>query len=301
MLTRRHLLATGLAGAAAAFFGALPAGFGAEPAVPDAGAQPRLRFSSWLNMVRGDLPEQIRWVESQGFEGFELRGNIAKMHPLWKEALRTTHLKPTALDWSSLGLIVAGSAAERAASVDSLKAAIDTAGDLRTPNIIIVPPRLNAKLVLPDREGSLAIIRDVLGGLADRAAQAGTCMLIEPVGPKEVQCLNNVAESVAMCTSIGKPGVGIVFDFCKMIAVEPDLTAAVVAGAPFIRQIHLSSRRRTMPGQEAEDAVKFTEGFRGLKQIGYQGFCSYECGKMETYQDQVPGSMEFLRTCWAKA
>lgn len=297
LMNRRSFLACGLTGAAALLFagGRLPA---AEPTVVGSS---RLRFSSWLNMVRGDLPEQLAWVEKMGFEAIELRGNFLKMRGAWKEALKNTPLVPSALDWSSLGLIVAGSDAERTASVDSLKAAIDTAADLRVPNIIIVPPRLGTKLVLPDRERSVAIIREVLGGLADQAAQAGTCLTIEPVVPKEVNCINNVAEAVALCTSIGKPGVGIVFDFCKMIQVEEDLTAAMVTGAPFIRQIHLSSRKRTLPGQEAEDATKFFDGFRGMKKIGYGGFCSFECGKMETYQDQVGASMKFLRAQWDAA
>ena len=293
-MNRRSFLACSLTGVAALLLngGILPAAD--SPVV----RTPRLRFSSWLNMVKGNLPEQLAWVEKMGFESIELRGNFMKMRGEWKEALKKSHLVPSALDWSSLGLIVAGSEAERSASLDSLKAAIDTAADLKAPNIIIVPPRLNSNLVLPDREKSVAIIREVLGGLADRAAQAGTCLMIEPVTPKGVNCINSTAEGAALCASIDKPGVGIVFDFCQMIQVENDLTAAMVAGGNYIRQIHLSSRKRTLPGQETEDAEKYRDGFRGLKQIGYAGFCSFECGKMETYQDQVGASMDFLRAQW---
>jgi sugar phosphate isomerase/epimerase len=300
-LTRRHLLAASLVGAASALLGGLPRGFGAEPTPPATGPGARLRFSSWLNMVRGNLSEQLRWVEAQGFEAIELRGNFAQMHPAWKEALRSTPLVPSALDWSSMGTLVAGSAIEQQKALSSLQQAIDIAADLRVPNIIIVPPRLGQGLNLPEPARAVERMAEILGGLADRAAQAGTCLLIEPVSRKGVHCIHTIADGVDLCRRVNKPGVGVVGDFCHMIQMETDLTEGLAGGGAHLRQIHLSSRRRTLPGQEAEDREKFTAGFRGLKRLGYHGFCSFECGKLETYQDQVPGSLAFLRSCWAEA
>ena len=296
-MNRRSFLAWSLTAAAALMTSHRPLS-AAEPSIAKS---PRLRFASRLYFVRGDLSQQLAWIEKQGFESIELNGNPVQMHAAWKQAFAHSSLIPSALNWNSLETIVAGTAQQRSASIDSLKAAIDTCGDLKIPNIVIVPPRLRPEFTLPEPTQSFSIIRDVLGSLADRASQAGTCLMIEPVTPKDAQCINTVADAVNLCTSINKPGVAFVFDFCKMIQTEPDLAGAIERGAPFLRQVHLSSSKRTFPGQEKEDVVKFRDGFRGLKKIGYNGFCCFECGNKENYQDKVGASMEFLRTQWDAA
>ena len=41
--------------------------------------------------------------------------------------------------------------------------------------------------------------------------------------------------------------------------------------------------------------------FRGLKLIGYQDYCSFECGCRGNREEEIPKSMAFLRECWVKA
>ena len=58
------------------------------------------------------------------------------------------------------------------------------------------------------------------------------------------------------------------------------------------------SRTRVLPGQ---DERPFVDGFRGLKWIGYQDYCSFECGVRGNPQEEFPKSMAFLRDQWTKA
>ena len=60
----------------------------------------------------------------------------------------------------------------------------------------------------------------------------------------------------------------------------------------------LASRIRVLPGQ---DERSFVDGFRGLKLIGYQDYCSYECGVKGDANVEIPKSMQFLRDQWAQA
>ncbi len=295
LMNRRSFLSYGVAGAAALLLRGTPL---AAADLPQ--ATPRLRLSSWLKHVKGDLPEQLAWVEKMGFESIELRGQWETMAPVWKAALKNSKLVPSAMDWSSMGHIVAGSAADREKSLDSLKRAIDVAGDLNTPNVIIVPPRLNKGLDLPSAEKSVAIMRDTFASLAPRAAAAGTCLAIEPVNRVLVNCINTMGEAAALCREIGQPGVGIVFDFQQIMREEPDLDRAMQNGGAFVRQIHLSSRRGHLPGYAAEDREKYLQGFRGLKRIGYGGICSFECGSPNSYMEKVGESMTFLRNIWGE-
>ena len=55
---------------------------------------------------------------------------------------------------------------------------------------------------------------------------------------------------------------------------------------------------RVLPGQ---DDRQFVDGFRGLKWIGYQDYCSFECGVNGDPEEEIPKSMAFLRDQWAKA
>jgi sugar phosphate isomerase/epimerase len=294
--TRRGFLGLGLAGAATLMGGNPPPLTAGEPPATTA----TLRLSTWLNTIRGDLSQQLDYAEKMGFEAIELRGDIFKNIAAWKEALTTSRLKVSALDWSSLGPIVGGVPAAREQSLDHLKRSIDAAAELKAPNLIVVPPRLSHP-GLPDAATSRRIIIDTLGPLAETAAKAGTCIMLEPVNRKSVNCLHFVADVASVCREINSPGIGLVADFCQMIIEETNLTGAILSGGKWIRQIHLSGRNRSLPGHQAEDEQFYREGFRGLKLINYPGYCSFECGKIETYQEQIAESMAFLRTQWSQS
>lgn len=86
-----------------------------------------------------------------------------------------------------------------------------------------------------------------------------------------------------------------------MMEEETNQTGAFLSGGKYVKQVHLSSRRRTLPGEEKEDGQQFLEGYRGLKMTGYPGYCSFESGKIETYEEGVIKSMAFLRDVWSRA
>jgi sugar phosphate isomerase/epimerase len=43
------------------------------------------------------------------------------------------------------------------------------------------------------------------------------------------------------------------------------------------------------------------EGFRGLKMIGYQDYCSLECGVRGKAEQEIPKSFRFLEAQWREA
>jgi sugar phosphate isomerase/epimerase len=312
-ITRRGILAAGLAGTAMLCTPSRPAAADEpvrEPAGTTAGRPAALKFSSWYNHLSGSLPERLAYLQKIGVEGFELRsiknlpngidGNPLSNVSYYQQVLRDSPLRVTALDWAHLGAMVSTSAEVREKATNHLLRAIEVAHTLQAPNLIAVPPRLNKDIDLPDGRESRKLLMETLPRLGELAAQAGTCILIEPCTRALVNCLHQVADAAAFVRDCNCRGLGLVPDFNLMAVEETNVTGAFLSGGAFVRQVHLSGAGRKMPGQGKDDEQRFREGFRGLKLIGYQGYCSFECGSSETFSNDVVTSMAFLRRIWAE-
>ena len=295
-MSRRHLLRTGIAGLGAL---ASPLTTRAADPVKDQ-PETKLRLSSWLIGIRGDLEQQLDFVERAGFDAIELRGTIANNKNNWLKALSKRSIPVSGMDWGHFTDTVSDDAAKRQRSIDSLKYAIDAAHELKAPVLICVPPRYGQNVTLPDPITTRKILLETLPPLGELAAQAGTCIGIEAVRRSSVNCLHTLVEVAGFIRESKCAGLGLVADFCIMMEEETNQTGAMLSGGKYIKQVHLSSRKRTLPGEEKEDEQQFLEGFRGLKMIGYQGYCSFESGKAN-YEEGVIKSMAFLRDIWARA
>ena len=308
-LSRRRWFSTGLAGAA--LLASRPWSLAADPQEtrpPEAAG--RLKISSFYNYLPGPLPERLAFLEKAGVEGVELRGvklpDNVNGSPIgnpkyFAEVLRDSKLKPTALDFTNLAPLISDSPEIRLKFTDSLKRAIDVAAELKAPNLITVPPRLNAETVLPDPNVIRKVFLETLPALGERAAQAGICIMIEPIDRHAGNCLHVVADVASLVRDCNTPGLGIVADFCIMMEEETSITGAFLSGGSYIRQVHLSSLHRKMPGQGKDDEARFREGFRGMKIIGYPGYCSFECGTAAGFSKDLLPAMEFLRRVWEQA
>jgi len=84
LLNRRQWLATGLSSLA----GLAGMHTTHTQAAAEEPVQASLKFSSWLKPVRGDLKQQLDFVERSGFEAVELRGTIANNKQSWLKALK---------------------------------------------------------------------------------------------------------------------------------------------------------------------------------------------------------------------
>ena len=58
--------------------------------------------------------------------------------------------------------------------------------------------------------------------------------------------------------------------------------------------------RRKTPGEDGEKD-DYRDGFRALKELGYQGFVSFECGCEGDRKVVLPAAVELLRKQWEEA
>jgi sugar phosphate isomerase/epimerase len=257
-----------------------------------------LKLSSQLGVVPGKSDaEKIAKMQKWGFQGVELPGGIVGQEKKWEDALKDTDLKYSAVCWGSCnGALVSEDPERRKDGLKQLKEVLTSAGQLKTTGVIYVPA-FNGQTKLTCQE-IRSVLMEILPEIGEHAVKANSRLLFEPLNRKEAYFLRLLADAAAICRDANSPGICLMGDFYHMgIEETSDLGAFLSAGSR-LHHVHLASRSRVLPGQ---DERTYVDGFRGLKMIGYQDYCSFECGCKGNREVEIPKSMAFLRDQWAKA
>lgn len=289
MNRREFLMAGGLAGVA------LTTGISAEAKKQTDAV---LRISSQEGVIPGaNLAEKIAKMEKWGIEGLEVggRGLTGRVKEL-KAALANSSVKISAICAGFEGALISEEASEREKCRRSMKEILIAAGELGSTGLIFVPA-FNHQKPLPFVEARKVLI-DQLHELAEYAVSCGTRLLMEPLNRNEAWFLRLLADAAAICRDVNHPGACMMGDFYHMSIEETSDLGAFLSAGKYLHHVHLASRTRNLPGQDDRD---FTEGFRGLKMIGYKDFCSFECGVIGDREVEIPKSIKFLREQWNKA
>ena len=267
-----------------------------------------LKLGSQESRLPGaSLKEKVANLEKWGGCGLELSGDWSGRVAEVKEAIRGSGVRVSALCWGSCnGDLVSMDLAKRKAGIAAIKRALDTAGELESTGVIFVPC-FNKQSELSPAELD-AILMEILPAIADHAKQAGSRILLEPLNKSETFYLNRIDQAAAICRKINHPAIALMGDFYHMGLEEKSDAAAFTSGTPWLHHVHLASRVRDMPGQDqlrepAKAERSFVDGFRALHQLGYQDYCSLECGvaKGTDPLQVIPAAFELLRRQWAEA
>ncbi len=291
-MDRRAML---IGGAAAGASLALGSGASAAPA-PKGKAV--LKISSQEGIIPGkDLAEKLGKMEKWGFDGIEFGGNVVGNEKNFTDAVKNTKLKISAICYGSLnGDIVSDDVSKRKPAEEQLKRVIESAGQVGSTGVIYVPA-FNGQTKLTNQE-IRKILLDRLPEIGDFAVKCGTRLLLEPLNRGEAYFLRQLADGASICRDCKSDGVCLMGDFYHMYIEEPSDMGAFICGGKYLHHVHLACIKRSLPGQDPRD---FTNGFAGLKYIGYQDFCSLECGVDGDREVELPKSVVFLRDQWAKA
>jgi sugar phosphate isomerase/epimerase len=308
-ITRRGFLTTGALAAAGTAI--LPGTVSAKESKAKCQAKSKgvLKLSAQIWIIPGkDLAERLATMEKWGFDGVELPGadqsdkglpSIIGNEKLYEDAIKNTKLKVSAIcggKGTGDARIVSEDVSKRAGGIEDLKRLVTSAGALHSTGVIYVPA-FNGGTKLGNFEVRKILV-DTLPAIGEHAHQAGTRVVLEPLNRGEAFFLRQVADGASIIRDCKKPGLGVMGDFYHMYIEETSDLGAFISGGSYVHHCHLASRIRVLPGQ---DERKFVEGFRGLKWIGYQDYCSFECGVRGDAKVEIPKSMAFLRDQWAKA
>jgi len=180
-----------------------------------------------------------------------------------------------------------------------MKTIIAASGELGSTGVIFVPAFNNQKS-LPDKEA-----RELLLGqmkeLGDYALQNKTRILLEPLNREECYFCRQVADGASIVRDVKSDGAAVMGDFWHMTREETNDRAAFLAAGDYLHHVHIASRkRRKMPGEDGE-ADNYINGFRGLKEINYQDFVSFECGSVGDSKITLPAAVKLMNEQWENA
>jgi len=260
----------------------------------------RLRLSCQEGVAPGKtLTEKLDFLEAHGFEGIEpWGGGLPRRVGEFQKALRGRKIRVSAVCAGFEGVLISEDEQVRQKAVHSIREILTAAGALGAVGMIVVPA-FNGQTKLGHVEARELLVR-LLPELGEHAHKAGTRILLEPLNRREAWFLRQLADAAAICRDVNHPGVAMMGDFWHMTWEEPSDFAAFVAAGPYLQHVHIASRKeRKMPGEDPGD--DYTDGFRGLKFIGYQNFISFECGSKGNPHQSIPAAVRLLREQWQAA
>lgn len=298
---RRSFLGTALSGTALAATGSLFSSFTSESQAPLGKKNAKLKISCQEGVAPGStLTEKLDFMESLDIVGLELwGGGLENRVDEIQKALRNRNIEVSAICAGFDGWLIATDEDIRKKCMESLKRIIDAAGELGSTGVIFVPA-FNNQPSLPDKEAR-ALLVGQMKELGDFAHKKKTRILLEPLNRDECYFCRQVADGAAIVKDVNSKGAAVMGDFWHMTWEETNDRAAFLAAGDYLHHVHIASRkRRKMPGEDGE-ADNYINGFRGLKEINYRDYISFECGSVGDAKFTLPAAVKLMREQWKKA
>jgi len=293
-------LGTAVSGAALAASGGLFSSFNGESS-SEKKQSSILKISCQEGVAPGSsLTEKLDFMESLGIVGFEpWGGGLEKRVTEIQQALQNRNIKMSAVCAGFEGWLIADDSAIQKKCMDSLKVIIAAAGALGSTGVIFVPAFNNQKS-LPNKEARELLIGQ-MKELGDYALQNKTRILLEPLNREECYFCRQVGDGASIVRDVNSAGAAVMGDFWHMTREETNDRAAFLSAGDYLHHVHIASRkRRKMPGEDGE-ADNYINGFRGLKEINYQDYVSFECGSVGDSKITLPAAVKLMNEQWKKA
>ena len=165
----------------------------------------------------------------------------------------------------------------------------------------MVPAFNRQKPCMPHTLETREYLCEQMHELGEYALKHNTTVILEPLNRKEAYYLRQVADAAAICRDSASAGVKCMGDFWHMQEETSDYAALLSAGYEYLQHVHIASRgERKMPGEDGE-LDTYVDGFRALKEMGYDKYVSFECGCKGDREISVPAAVELIRSQWELA
>ena len=302
-MERRDFFKTSLTAAAAVSALSVPTlltGCTPKPEVKANDTKLHLSFQSGTT-GKETYAEKFDVMESLGIEGFEPGGmELVENYNEIDQALKGRNIKVSALCAGFSGFILSTDAQIKADFDRTMREIIDAGGQIGSTGVIMVPAFNGQEPCMPHTQETRDYLCEELRKLGEYALSKGTTVILEPLNRGEAFYLRLVADAAAICRDVNCEGVKCMGDFWHMKEETSDYAAFIAAGK-YLQHVHMASRgHRRMPGEDGE-LDNYVDGFRALKEMGYDKYVSFECGCDGDRDVAVPAAVALLREQWAKA
>ena len=303
-MNRRDFLATAAVGSAAlAAASVLPGCVAATDDKKKAANDLELKISFQEKTAPGEsLAEKLDFMENLGVVGFEPGGRgLASRVKEIQDALNGRNIKVSAICAGFDGFILAEDPAVKELFDKTMREIVAAAGELGSTGVIMVPAFNHQNPCKPHTIDTRNYLCEQLHDLGEFAIEHGTTVILEPLNRKEAFYMRQVADAAAIARDSDSKGVKAMGDFWHMSEETSDYGALMSAGKEYLQHVHIASRgRRIMPGEDGEKD-NYVDGFRALKEIGYDKYVSFECGTKGDRATTVTAAVDLLRKQWAEA
>ena len=298
-MDRRDFIRTSALGA-----GALAAGIAPSCAsAPKTAEVPELHLSFQNSTALGEtLSEKFDYMESLGIDGYEPHGKFLLEHfdEISDQLKAHPAIKLSAICAGFDGFILAEDEQKQLFDT-SMREIVEAAGKLGSTGVIMVPAFNSQQPCRPHTQETRDFLCEQLHELGEFALKCGTTVILEPLNRKEAFYMRLVADAAAICRDSQSEGVKCLGDFWHMSEETSDYAAFMSAGKKYLQHVHMASRgQRRMPGEDGE-LDNYVDGFRALKEFGYDKFVSFECGSTGDRAQTTPAAVALLRAQWEQA
>jgi sugar phosphate isomerase/epimerase len=301
-MKRRDFMQCSLAGMAS--MAVAPLGLSScAPSAAKKNVVPDIKISFQEGIPPGEsLNEKLDFMESLGVTGFEPggRGLAGRVNEI-QEALKNRKISVSAICAGFSGFILAEDPAVKEEFDTTMREIIAAAGELGSTGVIMVPAFNGQKPCLPHTMDTRNYLCEQLHELGEYAVKCGTTVILEPLNRNECFYMRLVADGAAIARDAQSEGVKCMGDFWHMQEETSDYGAFWSAGTKYLQHVHIASRgRRLMPGEDGEKD-DYRDGFRALKEMGYDKFITLECGTQGERKDTVTAAVDLMKAQWLEA
>lgn len=301
-MKRRNFILGSLSGVAAASVASVPILSSCAPAEKPKNTTP-LNISLQEGVCIGEnLQEKLDFMEANGVTGLEVggRGLSGRVDEINK-ALEGRNVKITAICAGFDGFILAEDPEVKAQFDNSMRDIIAAAGKIGSCGVIMVPAFNGQEPCKPHNMDTRNFLCEQLHELGEFAKSCGTTVILEPLNRAECFYMRLVSDAAAICRDSDSEGVKCMGDFWHMKEETSDYAAFMSAGTKYLQHVHVASRgKRRMPGEDGE-LDNYVDGMRALKEMGYAGHISFECGCDGDRAVVLPAALDLLRSQWEQA
>jgi D-psicose/D-tagatose/L-ribulose 3-epimerase len=179
---------------------------------------------------------------------------------------------------------------------DLLNTAVSVVRDLGAKHFCGVIYSALQKYMQPRTERGVDQIVEVLRRLAEKAATSGIMVGVEVVNRYETNICNTAAECVALLDRIDLPNVKAHIDTYHMNIEEGFVSQAIEQCGDRIGYFHVGESHR---GYLGTGTVDFTEVFRSLARIGYDGPIAFESFSSAVVDPVLSTMLGVWRNLWS--
>ncbi len=261
-----------------------------------------MRLAIQEDMLPGKTAlERFETAKTLGFAGIEVWGKgLTPRVPELAEAMEKTGVVISAVNHGRQGRLLDPDREQREMALAELRQSVVDGVDLGATGVILVPHF--ADPTLPDLTPYKSVVQleyemlhNHLRTLSDYVYAIGIDLYIEPVNRYETHFINTLADAARVRRKIkDHPHIKITADLFHMAMEETNTPQSLRDHANDLGYVHLADSNRRLPGQGMTD---FGAVAAVLKDIGYTGWVSLECGAPSRNQDYARQYMAELPPC----